>query len=70
MWVDPFSRWYKVQSRRTIGEAENGDQRQLHGVPQQCDTPLGGGAAYRLALYRAWQAHAERVHRELQWALV
>ena len=35
-------------------------------VHQQHDRRLGGGAAYRMALYRAWEAHVEWVPRERQ----
>ena len=35
-------------------------------VHQQHGRRLGGGAAYRMALYRAWEAHAEWVPRERQ----
>lgn len=34
---------------------------------QQCHPDMGRSEPHRLALHRAGQTHAERLHRELQW---
>ena len=47
-------------------QAEDGGQRQRQRTHQQCNPDMGRSEPHRLALHRAGQAHAERLHRELQ----
>jgi hypothetical protein len=51
-------------------QAEDGGQRQRQRTHQQGHPDLGGSQPRRIALHRAGQTHAERLHRKLQRARV
>jgi putative transposase len=53
-------------AHRRARQAEDDRQRQRQRVHQQRDPRMGGSEPRRMALHRARQADAERLHRELQ----
>src|SRR5580700_7996462 len=59
--------WSLTPRSTTPATPRDDRQRQRHRADLECHPRLGGRDRRRVALHRARQTAAERLHRELQW---